>query len=160
MLKKWHSLIVIFMCLFVFAVGASAEDITKEITFLYEQATVDLPHLKEWRLHYATTAGGPYLPVKDANGAPLVIPYDGTPAPEYTSAQTLTVPVAPGTTITYYFVMTAVNLDNEESTFSAEAINIDENGVPDGTHGVEFTSPHPDVTTPVKVKIIIKVVNP
>jgi hypothetical protein len=151
--KEWLKLLMKSFCVAIFFIfslfNAHGADVAKELTLLWGQAEEDLPHLKEWRLYYSTTSGGPYLPVS----IPPIV-YDGSPNPSYTMTQTLSVPVNPGETVTYYFVMTAVSLSGNESDFSAEALN------EDGSVGIDFSAPHPDVTVPVTLRITVKIVPP
>ena len=165
--RKGSNLFVIvviglIVCLWLIMANAiSAADITKELTFEWEQNEADLPFLKEWRLYWTTTSGGPYTPVLDANNQQIAVPYDPNSSPPYTTTQSFVVPVPAGQTITYYFVMTAVNTDDEESSdangvvvYSNEALN------PDGTVGIPFVGPPPGMTVPMSLKVTVKVVTP
>jgi hypothetical protein len=60
----------------------------------------------------------------DTQGNPVIIPYDpNDPDGDYTTTQIILVPGPPGSTVRKFFVMTAVAKSNDESAFSAEAIN-------------------------------------
>lgn len=102
--KKMRLLKAILFALFSFAVfmyasNAVAEDYTQNVTA--EWTMEDTTNLKEWKLFWSGTTGGPYEQI-------LVIPYDPTSAgPLYTSPVTATVTGSPATTVTKYFVMIA-----------------------------------------------------
>jgi hypothetical protein len=84
---------------------------TKNITFLWEQATTDLPNLKEWRIKQSMAPGGPYT-------LATTVPYTGTPQNEYTATAPITVPSGAKTTL--YFIATAVSTAGNESGPSNE----------------------------------------
>lgn len=115
--------------------AAMAADVNKTITFAWNQDAADLPNLAEWRLHWGDVEAGPFVPVLDINGNAVVIPYDGTPAAEYTASQPFIITVPAGSSVTKYFVMTAVDTDGDESGYSNVALNADQ------TTGVVFKAP-------------------
>jgi len=122
-MRKFKFLIFIMFMVFAFSFPALA-DINKEFTFAWEQNVDDLPQMKEWRMYWSDAAGGPYTAVLDTDGNPIIIPYDPLdPDGIYDSTQIMIVPGTPGTTVTKYFVLTAVDQSDNESDYSAEAID-------------------------------------
>jgi hypothetical protein len=105
---------------------------TKTITFSWDQNTGDLPNLKEWRLKYSFTAGGPYALL-------ATVPYDGTPRPEYTNPASVSI-VADGEKRIVYFIATAAATSGAESGPSNEVL-----------YTIDFSV----VTVPIRLKIII-----
>jgi hypothetical protein len=81
----------------------------KVLTFAWEQPG-DISDLKGWNI-YIGEASGNYT-------QKLFIPYGGTPAPEYQSAQPIGSP--DGQKKTWFFVLTALDIDGNESTYSNE----------------------------------------
>jgi hypothetical protein len=140
--------------MFLWVPQAFAKDVTMDLTFEWEQTSTDMPNLLEWRLKWADTETGTYIPVVGGDGNPIKIPYDGTPQPVYTATEPFVVVAPSGTTVTKYFKLTAVSKDNEESALSAVALN------EDGSTGIDFTAPWDPVGTPVKFNVKAKVVTP
>jgi hypothetical protein len=146
---KCISLIVVSLVILMAGLTSGAS-VTRDITFEWEQATEDLSQLAEWRFHYATASGGPYEPWLDTDGNQIKVVYDpDQPGPTYNSGPlTANIDLVPGTKITYYFVVTAVDKAGEFSDFSTEALN------PDGTTGVKFKA-HLGVPVMVRVSVTI-----
>jgi hypothetical protein len=122
-MKKLFIAVMALLFMTAGLVGIVAADVNKELTFLWNQDAADLAELKEWRLYWSDTTGGPYTQVLNTAGVPIVIPYDPATGPDYTTQDVIPVPGAPGTTVRKYFVMTAVDKSDIESAFSAEAID-------------------------------------
>jgi hypothetical protein len=132
-MKKLNKIVlIVLVALAVFACKVEAFAGTKTITFVWEQGSADLPNLKEWRLHYALTAGGPYTVL-------VTVPYDGVVKPEYSNVTPVSV-IADGQKATVYFVATAVATSGVESGYSNEVNQL-----------IDFTV----VTVPIQLKIII-----
>ena len=146
--------LAVLVIMFLWVPQAFAKDVTMDLTFQWEQAATDMPNLLEWRLKWANAEADLYTAVLDGDGNPIKIPYDGTAQPVYTATKPFIVVAPPGTTVTKYFKLTAVNKDNEESDLSAVALN------KDGTTGVDFTAPWDPVGIPVKFNVEAKVVIP
>jgi hypothetical protein len=144
----------VLMCFLMFlfigplGAGSALSDINKEFTFLWEQDAADLPQLKEWRFYWSDTTGGPYTAILDTLGNPLIVLYDGSPSASYTSEQVVVVPGQPGTSVTKYIVMTAVDQSDNESGYSAEAI--------DNSTGEGFVVIKIPMGRPFSVKVIVK----
>lgn len=100
-MKKWilFVLILVAFCLPAFTIHAA--DTSQKLTFEWQQA--DKTNLKEWKLYWSDTSGGPYDTEPVA-----VIPYDpAEPGPTYTSATTPTVQGNQASHVIKYFVMLA-----------------------------------------------------
>lgn len=98
-MKKFFA--TIFILLFVCVGFAFSADVTKTLTFEWDQT--DTTNLKEWRLFWSNTAGGPYDSQEVA-----VIPFDpNSGGPTYSSPASATVTGDQGTTVTKYFVLVA-----------------------------------------------------
>lgn len=128
--------------------AAHAADITLDLTFQWEQAVTDLPELASWKLYWGDTGAGPFTAVLDTEGQPLLTPYTGTPAATYEMTKPFIVTLPAGSTVTKYFVMTAVAKTGDESDFSNVATN------PDGSVGVPFKAPM-GAPFSMKVKAIV-----
>jgi hypothetical protein len=148
-MKKLFSAVFTFLCLLVLTVSLfltlciPAYAAEETVTFEWEQPSVDLPSLQGWNFY-----------MSDVNGPPWVkfttVPYvDG--AGPWTAPVSITVTGAPGSTIKKYFSATAVNKDNQESTFAT--------GQPAATEVTkEFKIPWSAVSGPYNfmIKVIIK----
>lgn len=133
-------LFVIFaLLLLVFAVPATAADFSKQVTFGWDQASTDLPNLKEWGLYVMTSSGG-------TKPAPIVVPYTSGTGP-FTAASTFTVTGTPGSTVRRYFVLDAVSKNLKRSGFSNEVF-------------YDFVIPFADVTTPMSLNVTATVTTP
>lgn len=99
-MKKIVSTVLALFLIF-FVTDLFAEDVTKTLTFEWDQT--DTTNLKDWRLYWGDAQGGPY------DTAPVaVIPYDSTQTgPTYSSPASATVTGSPATTVTKYFVLVA-----------------------------------------------------
>lgn len=98
-MKKIFS--TLFVLFFLFIGVSFAADKTETLTFEWDQT--DTTNLKEWRLYWSDTTGGPYDQQEVA-----VIPYDSAaPGPTYSSPATATVTGDPGTQVTKFFVLVA-----------------------------------------------------
>jgi len=123
-MKKIFKILVIAFCVFSFWVLPTFADVNQTFTFLWEQSTDDLANLREWRLYIGFASGGPYTAAKDVNGADIVIPYDSADTDgNYTSAQTMVIPGASGTTVNAYFVLTAVDNEGYQTAYSNQAVD-------------------------------------
>ncbi|MEW6184711.1 MAG: hypothetical protein AB1585_03110 [Thermodesulfobacteriota bacterium] len=106
---------------------------TKTVTFTWEQSAADLPVLKEWRIHYSFTQGGPYSLL-------ATVPYGGTPQSEYIHPTPVSV-VPDGGKRLVYFVATAVATSGAESGWSNEVSDL-----------VDFST----TTIPIQFRIVIQ----
>ena len=99
MKMKLLKAILVFIIGFSLFIGVSivqAESYT--VTAQWEQQ--DTTNLKEWKLFWSETSGGPYVEI-------MIIPYSGSGGPIYTSPASVSVNGNQGTTVTKYFVMIA-----------------------------------------------------
>lgn len=97
-LKKFLIIASIMMLLFVpFAISA---DKVETLTFEWDQE--DTTNLKEWRLYWSDTAGGPYEETPVA-----VISYTGGVGPTFEGDATASVVGEQGSTVTKHFVLVA-----------------------------------------------------
>lgn len=124
-------LLIIIAILLVTSLGFAA-DFSKSITFAWDQASTDLPNLKEWGLYVMTTAGG-------AKPTAISVPYTTGSGP-FTAASTFTVTGNPGTTVRRYFVLDAVSKNLNRSGFSNEVF-------------YDFVIPAANVTTPMSLTV-------
>lgn len=101
MRKAFVAICVALWLLFSFFSVAQADEITKTLTFQWEQH--DKTNLKEWRLYWSESAGGPY------DSTPIaVIPYDpASPGPTYQSPADAKITGTQATHIVKYFVLVA-----------------------------------------------------
>lgn len=111
-----------------------AADLTMTLDFSWDQATSDLPNLKEWGLYVTTTSGG-------SKPAPIVVPYTTGTGP-FLASSDFTVTGLPGSTIRRYFVLDAVSKNGNRSVSSNEVF-------------WDFVIPFSDVTTPMTLKITV-----
>ena len=81
------------------AVNLSAELSGDEITFTWNQG--DIERVREWKLFYSETEGGPYEELS-------LIEYTGQPGPQYSTTSTMT--VQKGEKKTFYFVLVTFNI--------------------------------------------------
>jgi hypothetical protein len=130
-----------------------AADVTQNLAFEWEQDPGDLPQLAEWRFQFSTTAGGPYQPWLDDQGNQVTVVYDpANPGPTYNSPEyNITLDIPPGSSVTYYFVLVAVDHAGLESDVSTEALN------PDGSTGVVFKAP---IGKPFSFSVSVTIVTP
>ena len=128
--------LLIIAAILLVASTSFAADLTKSLTFQWDQATSDLPNLKEWGLYVMTTAGG-------TKTAPVVIPYTSGSGP-FQVANAFTVTGTPGTTVRRYFVLDAVSKNGNRSGYSNEVF-------------YDFVIPNADVTTPMTLKVTVTV---
>jgi hypothetical protein len=131
--------LLIVLAVMIFATAAMAE--TKNLTFAWEQATADLPNLKEWTLYVQRVQNGPFTKA-------LTIPYTTGAGPTFTAKGTfeLIAPPAtiPGVLVKNWFHMTATSKSGNESGPSNE--------VP-----YEFSVPWPNVTVPLKLNVTVSI---
>jgi len=83
------------LVMFFFLAGSASAEI---LTFEWNQ--VDTTNLKEWKLFWGDTSGGPYTELS-------TIPYDGSPGPVYSSPAEANVTGDQGTNVVKYFVLIA-----------------------------------------------------
>ena len=124
--------LLIILAILIFASTAMAADFNKSLTFAWDQASTDLPNLKEWGLYVMTASGG-------TKPAPIVVPYTSGSGP-FTAASTFTVTGLPGSTVRRYFVLDAVSKGGNRSGYSNEVF-------------YDFVIPFADVTTPMSLKV-------
>jgi hypothetical protein len=124
------TLFCVFIFLFILAAVPALAG-TKTLTFGWQQNATDLPQMQDWKLYKADAAGGPYTLF-------ATIPYNGTPAQEYTSTNPLTSP--DGQEKTYYFVVRATDKQGNSSGYSNEVAAL-----------IDFLSPSVPVTLRVTV---------
>lgn len=146
--KKTLKALVTGIVIFILLTSFASAQVLKELTFKWEQPDAN-QYLKEWHLYWSDTETGTFLPVIDGVGNRIIIPYDGTPAPNYTATQPFSIIAEPGQTVVKYFVIIAVDTDGDESGFSDVALN------EDGTTGVLFKNPR---STPVTFTVIVKII--
>ena len=129
--------IITTIAMLLLAVPAFAIDQTMTLDFSWDQASVDLPNLKEWGLYVTTTSGG-------SKPTPIVVPYTSGTGP-FLASRDFTVTGLPGTTVRRFFVLDAVSKNGNRSAISNEVF-------------WDFVIPFSDVTTPMtlKVKAIVK----
>ena len=160
MRKTRNTLKVIFlmMCVLYFGLLAGtalATDVTYDLTLEWEQLAIELPQMVDgggWKLYSSLTSGGPYIPVLDVNGQQIFVAYDGSAGPTFTTDQSFIITGPPGSSVTTYYVLTAVPTDLDqsvESDFSNEALN------PDGTTGVVVEIPKVPMSVPANVKVTL-----
>lgn len=133
-MKRIQWIVMLLMVFILVAVApAMAAETTKTLTFEWEQETVDLPYLAKWSLYWSDTSGSGYVKVAD-------VPYTGGAGPTMTTDQALLVAGAPGSSVTKYFVLTAVSKNGMESAWSNEINDT-------------FVPPYPNVTVPFNLRI-------
>ena len=128
-------LLIVIAILLVTSLGFAA-DFNKNLTFAWDQASTDLPNLKEWGLYVMTSSGG-------TKPAAIVVPYTTGTGP-FTASSTFTVTGTPGATVRRYFVLDAVSKGLNRSGFSNEVF-------------YDFIIPFADVTTPMTLKVTVTV---
>ena len=98
---------------FLYASNVMAAEKVQTITAQWEQT--DTTNLKEWKIFWSDTSGGPYTEI-------LVITYDPTSTgPTYSSPTTVQVIGNPATTVKKYFVMIACgDIPQEDGTTKYE----------------------------------------
>lgn len=128
--------LLVILALLVFAVPVMAADLTQSLTFNWNQASADLPNLKEWGLYVMTTSGG-------TKPAPIVVTYTSGTGP-FTTDRSFTVTGLPGSTVRRYFVLDAVSKNLKRSGFSNEVF-------------YDFQIPFSDVTTPMSLTVTVTV---
>ncbi|CAK0771454.1 exported hypothetical protein [Gammaproteobacteria bacterium] len=126
----------IVLAILIFASPAMAADFNKSLTFAWDQASTDLPNLKEWGLYVMTTSGG-------TKPAPIVVAYTTGTGP-FTATSSFTVTGTPGATVRRYFVLDAVSKNNNRSGYSNEVF-------------YDFVIPSADVTTPMSLRVTVTV---
>lgn len=111
-LLKSAMLFLLGLGLLVYAVNTRA-DTAKTLTAQWEMA--DTTNLKEWKLFWGDTSGGPYTEI-------LTIPYDpNAPGPIYTSPATVQVTGNQGTIVKKYFVIISCgNIPQQDGTSKYE----------------------------------------
>lgn len=151
-MKKIYSLILTTLFL-LFVHSALALEVTPDdpdITFEWSQNADDLPNLSGFKLYWADSEAGTYTPIKDANGADIVIPYiSGTecsPTNPCTTSQPFVVSGAPGTRFVKFFKISALDKSGGESGLSEAAVD------DQGNKEVWFVNPM-GIPFGVKVKI-------
>ena len=128
-------LLIIIAILLVTSLGFGA-DFSKQLTFSWDQASTDLPNLKEWGLYVMTSSGG-------TKPAAIAVPYTTGTGP-FTASSTFTVTGTPGSTVRRYFVLDAVSKGLNRSGFSNEVF-------------YDFVIPFADITTPMTLKVTVTV---
>jgi hypothetical protein len=133
---KMKKLLLVSMVLVMLLIGTSvlAADFSKQLKFEWDQASTDLPNLKEWGLYVMTTSGG-------TKPAPIVVAYTSGTGP-FQASQSFTVTGLPGATVRRYFVLDAVGKNLNRSGFSNEVF-------------YDFVIPFSDVTTPMTLKVTV-----
>lgn len=150
-MNRKRLLIIFFLIMFI-PVCLYAAEVSRSITFVWNQEQSDLSSLHSWKLYWSSTSGGPYTPVLDTNGNPFEIIYDPNDTDgEYTASQIMTVTGDPGATVRKYFVMTAVSADDVETEYSNEAVN-----TATGNNYVEFRIPS-EVGVPFQLRVTVEV---
>jgi hypothetical protein len=123
----------IVLAVLILAAPAMAADYNKSLTFAWDQASTDLPNLKEWGLYVMTASGG-------TKPAPIVVPYT-TGAGPFTASSTFTVTGLPGATVRKYFVLDAVNKSGVRSVGYSNEVFYD------------FQIPYSPVNTPMSLTV-------
>ena len=129
--------LLIILSILLFAASGMAADFSKSLTFSWNQASVDLPNLKEWGLYVMTSSGG-------TKPAPIVVPYTTGTGP-FTAVSAFTVTGVPGSTVRRYFVLDAVSKNLNRSGFSNEIF-------------YDFQIPFSDVVTPMSLKVTATII--
>ena len=129
--------LIIILSLLLLAAPAVAADFNKSLTFAWDQASVDLPNLKEWGLYVMTSSGG-------TKPAPIVVPYTTGTGP-FTAVSAFTVTGVPGSMVRRYFVLDAVSKNLNRSSFSNEIF-------------YDFQIPFADVVTPMSLKVTATII--
>ena len=133
-------LVLIMLGLLVVGGGiATAAEVSKGLTFQWEQAASDIPNLKEWGLYVMTSSGG-------AKSSPVVVPYTSGNGP-FQAASSFTVTGNPGTIVRRYFVLDAVSKNDNRSGYSNEVF-------------YDFQIPFSDVTKPMSLNVTASVSTP
>jgi hypothetical protein len=138
-MKKLFGLVLVLM--FVFSVNVLAAETTKTITFGWTQE--DTTNLKEWKIFWSDTAGGPYTEV-------AIIPYNsGEAGPEYTGSKNMNVSGNQGTHVTKYFIVRACGDIPQEDGTVAYSCSADSNEV-----SYAFWVPAGTFSIPLEFKIM------
>jgi hypothetical protein len=130
--------IIVLIAVIMFAVVPFAQAGEYQLTFAWEQAEVDLPHLAKWKLYMSGAGIGTQS---------VDIVYTDGAGPTFTSDQVLNVEVLPGQSVIRNFTLTAVGKNGRESAASNQV---------DHTFTVAFN----DVSTPQTLRITGVVVVP
>lgn len=116
-------LIAIFICLSLI-LPSQVFAINKTLTMFWQQDSDSLEVMSNgggWNVYVSDTEGGPYTLATDVDGNKIFITYDGVPASDYTSNQTILFDGNIGTTTIKYFTLKAVTSSGVESSYSNEA---------------------------------------
>lgn len=128
--------ILCIIAILFFTLPVFAADLSMELDFAWEQASADLPNLKEWGLYIMSSSGG-------TKPTPIVVSYTSGSGP-FTTSSDFTVTGTPGTTVRRYFVLDAVSKNNNRTGFSNEVY-------------YDFEIPYANVTTPMSLTVKIKI---
>jgi hypothetical protein len=132
------------LVMLVLALGVSfayAADVTKTLTFQWTQE--DTTNLKEWKLFWSDTSGGPYTEI-------AIFPYDpNVTGPVYSSSESATVTGEQGTTVTKFFVLIACGDIPQAGGTTNYLCSADSNEV---SHG--FWIPAGQFSVPVNFNIV------
>lgn len=123
-MKKFLTILLILFACVAFAQQSPRRD----LLFAWDQTIV--PDLAGWKLYMSETAGSGYVEVAE-------ITYGGTPTAEYTTD--FEVIGSTGQVKQYYFVLTAFDLDGNESGYSNEVQAVVDFEAPDAPFTLRVT---------------------
>jgi hypothetical protein len=129
--------LLIILVILILAAPSVAADFNKSLTFAWDQASTDLPNLREWGLYVMTASGG-------TKPTAIMVPYTTGNGP-FTAASTFTVTGLSGSLVRRYFVLDAVNKSGLRSGYSNEVF-------------YDFQIPYSPVTTPMSLTVTATIV--